>query len=186
MASVTYFYFDFRDVNKQHRQGLLSSLLVQLSAESDPCYEILFSLYSAHASGVRRPTDAALTQCLKDMLGCRKRAATFIIIDALDECPKTSGLQTAREKVFQLVEMLVDLQLADLRICVASRPEVDIRDFLGPLTSLQVSLHDESGQRKDILDFITKVVHTDPKMRKWRKEDKKLVIKTLSDKSDGM
>jgi len=54
------------------------------------------------------------------------------------------------------------------------------------MTSLQVSLHDESGQRKDILDFITKVVHVDPKMGKWRKEDKELVIKTLSDKSDGM
>ena len=135
---------------------------------------------------MRRPTDAALTQCLKDMLKCRKKAATFIIIDALDECPKNSGLQTAREKVFQLVEMLVDFQLPNLRICVASRPEVDIREVLEPLSSLQVSLHDESGQRNDILDFITKVVHTDPKMCKWREEDKELVIKTLSEKSDGM
>ena len=186
MASVAYYYFDFRDADKQHRQGILSSLLVQLSADSDPCYEILSSLYSAHASGTRRPTDAALTQCLKDMLEYRKRAPTFIIIDALDECPKTSGLQTARKKVFQLLKMLVDLRLPNLRICVTSLPDVDIRAFLEPLTTLRISLHDESGQRKDILDFITKVVHTDPRMGRWPEEDKELVIKTLSDKSDGM
>jgi hypothetical protein len=82
--------------------------------------------------------------------------------------------------------MLVDLRLPNLRICVTSRPDVDIRAFLEPLTFLSVSLHDESGQRRDILDFITKVVHTDPRMGKWREEDKELVIKTLSDKSDGM
>ena len=185
MASVTFYYFDFRDINKQHRQGLLSSLIVQLSAESDSRYEDLFSLYSTHDSGTRTPTDAALTQCLKDMLE-RRNHTTFIIIDALDECPKISGLETARERVFQLVHMLIDLQLPNLRICVSSRSEVDIQDFLEPLTPLQVSLHAEIGQRKDILDFITKVVHTDPRMRKWREQDKDLVIKTLSDKSDGM
>lgn len=186
MASVAYYYFDFRDVNKQHREGILLSLLVQLSADSDPCHEILSSLYSIHADGRYRPSDAALTQCLKEMLECRKRAATFIIIDALDECPKTSGLQTARKKVFQLLKMLVDLRLPNLRICVTSRPDVDIRAFLEPLTSLCVSLHDESGQRKDILDFITKVVHADPRMGSWPEEEKELVIKTLSEKADGM
>ena len=101
---------------------------------------------------MHRPTDAALIQCLKDILECRKPPATFIIIDALDECPRISGLQTAREKGFQLVEMLVNL-LPNLCVCVASRPEVDIRYVLEPLTSLQVSLHDESGQWNHILHF---------------------------------
>jgi hypothetical protein len=71
---------------------------------------------------------------------------------------------------------------------VASRPELDIRDVLEPLTSesLRVSLHDEKGQKEDILNYITKVVDTDPNMRRWREKDKKLVIKTLSEKADGM
>jgi hypothetical protein len=71
-------------------------------------------------------------------------------------------------------------------MCVASRPEIDLRDCLEPLTSLRVSLHEESGQKKDILDYITKVVRTDRRMRRWREEDKQLVIKILSEKSDGM
>jgi hypothetical protein len=81
---------------------------------------------------------------------------------------------------------LIDLQLPHLRICVASRPEVDITSSLGPLTTRSVSLHEESGQKKDILDYITKVVHTDKRMCKWREEDKELVITVLSEKSDGM
>ena len=120
------------------------------------------------------------------MLESRRKDTTYIIIDALDECPKNSGLQTARENVLELVKTLVNLRLPKLRICVASRPEVDIRDVLEPLASLRVSLHDEIGQREDILNYITKVVFTNPEMRRWRQKDKELVIKILSEKANGM
>jgi hypothetical protein len=182
---VVYYYFDFRDADKQTRQGLLSSLLVQLASESDPCYEILSRLYTTHTRGSRKPADLALTHCLKDMLE-QHRQATYIVIDAIDECPNTSGFPTPREKVLEFLEGLIDLQLPHLRICIASRPEVDIRNTLEPLTSLRVSLHEESGQKQDILDFVTKVVRTDKQMRKWREEDKLLVIKILPENSDGM
>jgi hypothetical protein len=182
---VVYYYFDFRDADKQTRQGLISSLLLQLASESDHCYEILSRLYTAHAHGVRKPTDVALTHCLKDMLE-RHRQATYIIIDAIDECSNNSGFPTPREKVLEFLEGLIDLQLPHIRICIASRPEVDIRETLEPLTSLRVSLHEESGQRKDILAYVTKVVRTDKQMSKWREEDKLLVIRILPEKSDGM
>jgi hypothetical protein len=110
----------------------------------------------------------------------------YIIVDAIDECPNTSGFPTAREEVLDLLEELVTLNLPNLRICVTSRPEIDIRTVLEPLTSLHVSLHDEVGQKQDILDYIRNVVHSDRRMRKWRSEDKQLVIDTLSAKADGM
>ena len=185
LAFVVYYYFDFRDANKQHRSGLLSSLLLQLASESDPCYEILSRLHEAHARGARTPNDLALMRCLKDMLE-QHRQATYIIIDAIDECPNSSGFPTPREKVLEFVEGLLDLQLPHLRICIASRPEDGIRKTLEPLTSLRVSLHEESGQRKDILDYVTKVVRTDKRMRQWREEDKLLVIRILAEKSEGM
>jgi hypothetical protein len=49
-----------------------------------------------------------------------------------------------------------------------------------------MSLHDQSGQKQDILDYITSVVHSDRRMRRWRPEDKQMVIDTLSEKADGM
>jgi len=40
-----YYYFDFKDVEKQGIRGLLTSLLSQICAKSDPCYDILSDLY---------------------------------------------------------------------------------------------------------------------------------------------
>jgi hypothetical protein len=61
-----------------------------------------------------------------------------------------------------LVKQLIDLQLPHLHICVTSRPEFDIRATLGPLAlTNSVSLHDESGQREDIIDYVKSVVYSD-------------------------
>jgi hypothetical protein len=60
-ALIAYFYFDFRDVNKQHWRDLVPSLLIQLSAQSSPCCDILSRLRSKHDSGARQPSDDILT-----------------------------------------------------------------------------------------------------------------------------
>lgn len=185
---MAYFFFDFRDKEKQNARALLTSILVQLSHQSDPFCDILFGLYSAYHRGSQQPSDSALTQCLRDILEVAGQVPTCIIVDALDECPDTSGMQSPREKVLDLVEELAELRLPNLRLCITSRPEVDIRSVLEPLTSSsnRISLHDEIGQKKDIVDYVSSVVQSDRKMKRWREEDKKLVIKTLSDKAGGM
>jgi hypothetical protein len=187
-ASMGYFYFDFRDINKQHWRDLICSLLIQLSAQSGPRCDILSRLYSDHDSGARHPTDDFLTRCLEEMLTLPYQRPIFLIMDALDECPDTSEVPSPRNRILQLLKGLVNLHLPNVRICVTSRPEFDIRDFLGPLTSRQVSLHDQSGQKQDIADYIRSVVYSDvePYMRRWRTEDKEFVIDTLSERADGM
>ena len=186
LGLTAFYYFDFRNTAKQDVRGLLSSLLVQLCARSNPCYEILSRLYSVYDNGSRLPDVQALIKCLKDMLSLPGQPVIYLIVDALDECPNTSGVVSPRERVLNLIEDLVELEIESLRICVTSRPEADILDSLLPLASHTVSLHDEDGQKQDINGYITSVVHSDRKMRKWRAEDKKLVIDTLSLRADGM
>ena len=185
---MAYFYFDFRDANKQGLRDLLPSLLTQLSSRSGPRCDILSYLYSDHDEGKSQPSDSSLTECLKQMLTLPGQPPTYLIIDALDESPNSSGIPSPRERVLQLVKELVDLRLPDLRICVTSRPEIDIRDFLEPLTSFRVSLHDQTGQKRDIEDFVKSVVfsNSEPIMKRWRAEDKELVIEVLSERADGM
>ena len=187
-ALMAYFYFDFRDVNKQHWRDLVPSLLIQLSAQSRHRCDILSRLHSDHDSGARQPNDDILTRCMKEMLTLPDQRPIYLIFDALDECPDISGIPTPRKRVLQLVKDLVDLHMPNLHICVTSRPEVDIRDVLEPLTSLRVSLHDQSGQRKDIEEYVRSIVYSnsEPIMRRWKEEDKELVIKTLSERADGM
>jgi len=120
------------------------------------------------------------------MLSLPTQGPVYLIIDALDECPNHTGLPTSREEVLGLIQDLVDLHLPDVHICVTSRPEIDIRTTLESLTSLRISLHNESGQTKDIMDYVRSVVHSDKLIQRWREEDRSLVIKTLSERSDGM
>ena len=187
-ASMAYFYFDFRDVNKQDLRDLVSSLLTQLSARSPPRCDILSDLYSAHDDGKNQPSDRILVECLKKMLTLPDQRPTYLIIDALDESSNTSGIPSPRETVLQLLEDFVNLSLSNLHICVTSRPEIDIRNVIEPLTSRRVSLHDESGQKKDIADYVRSIVYSRSEqiMRRWKTEDKELVIEQLSERADGM
>ena len=185
-AFLAYFYFDFKDTAKQDLRALLSSLLIQLSDQSDIFYDALFSLYSAHKRGLEQPTDDSLAQCLGAMLTMIEQVPIYLIIDALDECPNDSGIPSSREKVLELVKELVKRHYPNLRICITSRPEFDIFSMLEPLATQQVSLHDESGQKKDINDYVTFVIHSDRRMARWRDDDKRAVIEDLTEKADGM
>ena len=186
LASLAFFYHDFREDEKKGLRGLLSSLLVQLCHQSDSYSQILSSFYSEHGNGSQRPGDDDLIQCLKDILNVPGQAPVYLIVDGLDECPNTPDTPSPREKVLMFFEDLVNLRLGNLRICVTSRPEIDIKFALEPLIFRSVSLHDESEQRKDIEDYIRSVVNTDPKTRRWKAADKVLVIDVLVKKSDGM
>jgi hypothetical protein len=185
-AIMAYFYCDFRDEDKQNCRNVVLSIISQLCDQSNLCCDTLFRIYLAHDKGKRRPSDETLTNGLTEMLSLLVQDPVYLIIDALDECPDNSGMPTPREEVLDLVENLVNLRLSNLHICVTSRPEIDIQYILEPLTSLRVSLHNQSGQKKDLVDYIGSVVYLDKKMRRWREEDRKLVIETLSERAEGM
>jgi hypothetical protein len=185
-ARLAYFYCDFRDKDKQNCRKLVISILSQLAAQSSSYCDLLSHLYSTHDHGKRKPSDGVLTQYLKEMLLLPTQGPVYLIIDALDECPNHTGMPTSREEVLDLLQDLVDLLLPNVHICVTSRPEIDIQTALEPLTFLCISLHNQSGQTKDIMDYISSIVHSDKMMQRWREEDRSLVIETLTERADGM
>ena len=185
-ACLAYFYFDFKDTEKQDSRALLSSLLIQLSNQSDPFCDVLHGLYSECRDGSQQPNNASLLRCLKGMLAIAGSRTVYIVMDALDECPNDSGIPSSREKVLMTVKELMEPRHSNLRLCATSRPEYDIRTILGPLATQQVSLHDEGGQKQDISNYITSVVHSDGKMKKWRDSEKDMVVEKLTSKADGM
>ena len=186
LASLAIFFYDFRDDQKKDLRGLLSSFLFQLCNQSNSYNDILSSFYLSHQDGAQSAGDDELVRCLKDVLRLRGQAPVYLIIDALDECPNKSALSSPRLDVLKLLEDLVDSQLPNLRICVTSRPEADIKLILEPLTFRSVSLHDERGQKEDIENYIKSVVDTNRNMRRWRPEHRQLVIDVLTERADGM
>jgi hypothetical protein len=182
-AFLAYFYFDFKDEGKKDSRALLSSLLDQLSDQSDQFRNVLRGLYSEHEDGSKQPHHDALVRCLKDMLTTPRSAPVYLVLDALDECPNALGFPTSREKVLELVKTLVELPHTNLQICITSRPELDIRTIIKPLATQEISLHDESGQNQDINAYVAFIVQS---VKHWRDHDKKMVIDKLTEDADGM
>jgi hypothetical protein len=186
LASLAYFYFDFKDTSKQNARALLASILVQRSAQSDDCCTILSRLHSSHKAGSEQPSDETMRECLREMVATPSQGPIFIVIDALDECPQSAGTPSPRERVLDLVKWLVNLPLSHLHICVTSRPEMDIQATLEKLASHTVSLHGESGQTEDINKYIEFFINSDLSTCKWRKQDQQLVITKLCERAGGM
>ena len=184
LASLAIFYYDFREGETMVLRGLLSSILFQLCNQSYSYYAILSAFYSTYHDGARSPSDDELIRWLKDLLDLPGQAPVYLIIDALDECPNTS-LPPHRYQVLVLLEDLVESKL-NLRICVTSRPEIDIKAILGPLAFRSVSLHDQSGQKADIEDYIKSFVKSDRRTKRWNSAHKQLVIDVLTKRADGM
>jgi hypothetical protein len=185
---IAHYYFDFKDSSKHDVRGMLKSLLFQLGGFSSLCREALHQLYNTCRDGSEQPSEASLAKCLKTMLKFSDQVPIFVVLDALDECPSTTGTPSAREKVLAFVEDLVLSNHPNLFMCITSRPEQDIQAVLNPLTSAssRVSLHEERGQREDISHYVRSFVDSDRTMRRWRKEDRELVINSLSERADGM
>jgi hypothetical protein len=181
--SLAFYYFDFSDTEKNHVRGLLTSLLWQLCDQSDSYWDIICQFHLAQQDGKKLPSDRELSLCLKDMLCSPGQVPVYLIFDALDECPNASGTPSNRENVLLLVK---NLRLPNLHICLTSRPEVDIRAVLDRSEVRTICLHDEEGQKQDILDYIRSVIHTDPMTQQWKAEVKELAIEVLSQKANGM
>jgi hypothetical protein len=187
-ALVAYYYFDYKDSSKRDIRGLLASLVSQLVIDSARCRGFLYQLYTQCRGGSDQPSNSALANCLKNMLKMPGQLPIFIILDALDECPNTVETPSAREKVLNFLDDLVGSEHENLFICITSRPDQDIQSVFDPLTSpaRRISLHEEVGQREDINRYLRSFVHTDREMRRWKEEDKELVVNTLSERANGM
>ena len=186
LASLAFFYCDFREDQKRDLRGLLASVLFQFCHQSDSYYDILSKFYSTHCDGAQHPSDDALVRCLEDILKLPGQGPIYLVFDALDECSNTSSIPSNREKTLELVEKLINWKLPNLHICVTSRPEVDIKVVLEPLTFRSISLHDERGQIEDIENYIKSIVEKDPRNRMWTVQDKQMVIDVLIEHADGM
>ena len=182
-ALLAMYYYDFQEGKKRDLYGLLSSVLFQRSDQSDSYHSILSTFYSTHLNGAQSPSNGELIRCFVDLLKLPSQPI-YLIVDALDECPSTSSLSSPREELLSLLEDLVEEHLPNLRICVTSRPEVDIKTILEPLPFRSLSLHDASGQQEDIRNYIKSIVSTNKKMQNWSPHLKQLVTDVLT-RADG-
>ncbi|KAI0296228.1 hypothetical protein BC826DRAFT_968171 [Russula brevipes] len=117
-----------------------------------------------------------------------KYRSTLLLTPSMNVLPPRGSSPHVKRCLDLAVTALAELHISSLRLCVTSRPEIDIQTSLERLTSTsnRISLHDQNGQRKDIVDYVSSVFCEDIRMKKWRENDKRLAIETLSERADGM
>ena len=158
--AVAYFYFDFKDRQKQSSEPMIKSLVTQLSQQCIKIPPLLESLFVSSNNGQRQSSTEALLFALRQM--SKEFPATYIILDALDECAD-------REELMAMIETLVSWQLESLHVIVTSRKERDIESSLESLVDtcnimpLQSAVVDE-----DIRKYVRHRISVDKKLKKWR------------------
>ena len=175
-AAVAYFYFDFNDPSKQQTDGMLRSLLTQLSAQSPSSMRHLEITYSALQNGQQQPTTAALTMLLNQML--IEFNDTFLVFDALDEC-------TNRDELHELITEISSWNLKSLHILTTSRKEKDIEDCLESLVTCQICI--QSAQvDADIKTLVLDRLSLDRRLNRWPTETKLEIEVALVAGANGM
>lgn len=173
---MAYFYFSFRDDKKQKAINLLSSTLMQLVLKLPTIPESILSFHQNHQYG--RPPRAGLYTAIKSLL----TKPTFIIIDALDECPEIGN---ERKYLCEILAELHKWNVSYLHILVTSRKEQDINAALSPIvTSTPISITEEVAA--DIQRYVSSQVANDPDLNVYGAELKMKIERNLVEKANGM
>lgn len=174
LSGYAYFYFDSRNANDGlgEFEGLLRSLLSQLSYRCGGIPAPLKALYHDHGDGRARPSLESLTNALRDIITgfCH----VYIVIDSLDECRD-------RLELVQWIQTLTDWNSDQLHLLFTSRPETDIRKQLDSVARIvRVTIGRQSED--DILIYLDEQLRTID----WDEESRQLVRSTLGDRAGGM
>lgn len=159
--ATVYFYFDFKDVQKQDPELMLRSLICQLSQQ---CVQIpvgLDTFLSSYENG-RQPPQHALLELMQQII--RGLPQSYIILDALDECKDCAELMN-------VLEAIAGWQLENLHTLMTSRRERDIESFLECFIEKQniIGLQSQVVD-KDIQSYVRHRLSNDKSLSKWKKD----------------
>ena len=108
---------------------------------------------------------------------------TFIVIDALDECPESlrdDGLLRLLQHI-----CIVDGDKKNVHLLATSRPETDIQGIMPHLSPRSLSFHDAVQHKEELDRFISSQL-MDHKLSWWSHELIIQVYSTLRKGSNGM
>jgi hypothetical protein len=173
---VSYFYFDFNDVEKQSSKKAIRSLLFQLTLQQQNRLQILEQLYQKCGNGQQQPTEDVVRSLLKDAIACTGHK--YIMLDAMDECDD-------RDDFLIFLRELVNSQQQGLRMMITSRRERDIEEQLGFLAHYNIDIQSAIVD-EDFRVYILDRLVTDSRLKKWPDLVQKEIITVMMEKAGGM
>jgi hypothetical protein len=138
----------------------------------------LRAFYEKHQHG--QPPEAGLLKAIKSLLEYKQ---SFIIIDALDECPNSGD---ERGDLCDILEELHSWAQPNLHLLVTSRKEVDLCDALESLVTLGPISIQGGVVKSDIRKYVRSQLESDSKLKKWSDEIQTEIEETLVEGAQGM
>ena len=174
--AAAYFYFDFRDPDKQSFSKLLKALVVQFTSQLGATPTKLKEAYDASHEGTRQPSIETMMGIIEESL--RGFTQSYLILDALDEC---SDL----EDLLEFFELASQWDNPRLHILVTSRRVRDIEESIESLITKRVSI-EGALVSADIHRLIQDRLQKDPKLKKWPEKTRTEIEDALMTRADGM
>ncbi len=164
-VGIAFFYFTFNDESKQNVSAMLRALLLQLSSQLQDGHADLTRLHESYKAGT--PPSPVLIEYLRRLI--QRFHQVYVMLDALDESPRNRS----RRDVLDALETMRNWGLSGLHLLFTSRDERDIHESFDPSNTQQVTMQNTRID-KDIADFISGRLNTDPHLQKWRKHRDKI------------
>ena len=185
---IVYYYFSFRDKATQNVTNFKHSLLMQivrrLVREDETkqhfyvpkVFQNLFEKYSNSQFPLVEDVHATFEGLLDES------SHTYIIIDALDECPD----QTGRSKIIKFLEGLCRTSHGGAHILMTSRRENDIETAINEMeVSKSIVLMKTAEVNADIRTYLMDSMRKQP-YKDWPARLKITVARKLTSKADGV
>lgn len=177
---MAYFYFDFNTAAKQQVSTCFSLLVGQLCSQVHVLPPYIRQVHSRCAKGNHQPSLTELIQMLTSFGD--DFDDVFIVIDALDECPKDGERGELLDSISDIKSRLID----NFHMLVTSRREPDIEAVLLTLATTPAISLQGSHVDMDIQAHISHQLATDPKLKKWSPEIKHEIELALTTGANGM
>jgi hypothetical protein len=164
--------------------NLLCSLIKDICSNRHDTPLALRKAYDQSNCGQQRPTTSKLIELLKSVVDGFENV--YIIVDAVDECPKSDG---ERAKLLGIIQQTFDWRFAQLHLLVSSRTDVDIKNALDDIPQGRGSLQVVNAQGKQCIEDIEKFLANrleDSKFSRWSPNLRQEVKIRLGSQADGM
>ncbi|MCJ1358702.1 MAG: hypothetical protein MMC33_008702 [Icmadophila ericetorum] len=174
-TGLAYIYCNYKESESQTPGNLLSDLLRQLILQKPAVIDKLKILYENHK---RNHTRLTLPECLEVFQTVLvPLSRTYIVIDALDECPEAG--QT-RDMLLNFIEQLGP----KVSLVITSRPVPHVEKTLVNSHRLEIQASNE-----DMEHFLREKIRVSSNLKEFVKKDPSLldiIISTIVEKAQGM
>ncbi|RSL58813.1 hypothetical protein CEP54_007574 [Fusarium duplospermum] len=176
-SGVAYFYFDYTNASiSQHHNRLLRSLIEQLSSQNGAVPKPLKTLYERCRHGTTQPTEAELTQTLRNVI--QLFSPCYLAIDAVDESKE-------KQEFLKLLNVVAgQWRLPQVHFLVTSRTELDME--IPKRTWQGVTMSIQDGIVGDVESQVLSTLRDENgALSQWDPDQREMIAKSLIDNSRG-